>query len=46
MIPVDPPSEGATIEELTAWLRRFTEEYNMLIDKINAYEQKEVNAHG
>lgn len=46
MIPVDPPSEVATIEELTAWLRRFTEEYNMLIDKINANEQKEVNAHG
>lgn len=46
MIPVDPPSEGATIEELTAWLRRFTEEYNMLIDKINSNEQKEVNAHG
>lgn len=46
MMPIDPPRADATHEELVQWLRSFTEEYNQLIDRVNAEEAKEVNKRG
>lgn len=36
MMPIDPPRADASLEELVQWLRSFTEEFNQLIDRVNA----------
>lgn len=42
---MDYPPEFATMEELQRWLRTWIDEYNMLLDRVNAMEQKEVNGN-
>lgn len=43
MMPIDYPPEMATPEELQRWLRSFIDEYNRLVDRVNAMERKGVN---
>lgn len=46
MMPIDPVREDARLEDVVRWLRAFVEEYNQLVDRVNAEEAKEVNNRG
>lgn len=41
MMPIDPPREGATVEELWRWLREFTDDYNRLKDDVQHLSDKD-----
>lgn len=46
MMPIDPPREGASPEELARWLREFSENYNRLLDDVqNIMKREEVNTN-
>ena len=43
MMPIDPPGELATQEDIVRWLREFTEHYNRLLDDLSAARREDVN---
>lgn len=44
--PVDPPREDLSHEELTLWARKFSEQFNLLLDQLNGMRQAGGGADG